>query len=96
MNMTKIICTIGPASRKKEILSELEKKVDFFRINLSHTPHEDVERVVKTLTNYKVPVIIDTEGRQVRTTNHEDLNFDYGSEVKIFNHRVENIQERYT
>ena len=34
----KIICTIGPSSSNKEILSGLKKNgVDIFRINLSHT-----------------------------------------------------------
>lgn len=91
--MTKIICTIGPSSRSEEVLSCLEKKVDFFRINLSHTLKEEIEGIVKLLMKYSVPVIIDTEGKQVRTTNHEDIIFRDGSTVRIFNYEVPNNSE---
>ena len=38
----KIIATVGPASREKEILIELIKAgADVFRLNFSHGTHED-------------------------------------------------------
>lgn len=42
--------------------------VGLFRINLSHTALEDVERVVRNVQSWTdVPVSLDTEGAQVRT-----------------------------
>ena len=65
----KILCTIGPASLSRYVLTRLEALgVSLFRINLSHTAIEDVERVIAFLqANSKVPVCLDSEGAQVRT-----------------------------
>lgn len=39
-----ILCTLGPASMEPEVIRELDARdVDLFRINLSHTPLEQVE-----------------------------------------------------
>ena len=39
----KIICTLGPSSYKPSILKKLRLKgVDIFRINLSHTPTNEI------------------------------------------------------
>ncbi len=38
----KIICTLGPSSLKKSIISKFKKLgVDIFRINLSHTKYKN-------------------------------------------------------
>ena len=47
LNKTKIIATLGPASSSKTMMSKLiSSGVDVFRINFSHSRHEDVERIV--------------------------------------------------
>jgi len=68
--MAEILCTIGPASLKADILERLEKLgVSLFRINLSHTRLEDVEPVVRFIQGHsRVPVCLDSEGAQIRTT----------------------------
>lgn len=65
-----ILCTIGPASLSERVISRLEHLgVSLFRVNLSHTKIEDVERVVQLIQSYtSVPVCLDTEGAQIRTT----------------------------
>jgi len=45
MKKTKIICTIGPASDKPEILSDLARAgMDVVRLNLSHGSHESYKK----------------------------------------------------
>ena len=79
--MAKIIATIGPNSNNSSILGELNKKVDYFRINMSHTDERDIELRVKELLPYDVPIILDTEGPQVRSGNIYRLNFNEGDQV---------------
>lgn len=70
MSKIKIICTLGPKSFDKKTLELLKKeKVDLFRINLSHTNLEDIEKTIKYLKRYNLKnICIDTEGAQIRTT----------------------------
>jgi len=90
INKIKVICTIGPSSNNPEILRKfVDRGVDFFRINLSHTSEEDIERMVKSINNYGVPIILDTEGPQVRSGNTSDLVFSEGQEIKIYGERVD-------
>ena len=66
----KIICTIGPSSSNKEVLSGLKKNgVDIFRINLSHTSLKQLSGKINLLKKNNIKnICIDTEGAQVRTT----------------------------
>ncbi len=65
-----ILCTIGPASLNAAVIERLEDLgASLFRINMSHTRLEDVERVIRFIQDHsKVPVCLDTEGAQIRTT----------------------------
>lgn len=71
MSQTKIICTLGPSSFKKNILKQLRyQKVDIFRINLSHTNINDVKNKINYLKKNNIKnICIDTEGAQIRTTH---------------------------
>ena len=64
----KILCTLGPASLNGEVITQLDLRgVDLFRINLSHTPAEKVEKVVELIRRYSsMPICLDTQGAQVR------------------------------
>ena len=68
---TKIVCTLGPASYSDKMLKKLKKEgVDIFRINLSHTPRNDIENKILYLKKKRVKnICIDTEGAQVRVSN---------------------------
>jgi len=64
-----IWCTLGPSSLNKRVISRLtEVGVSIFRINLSHTRPDEIEKTVELIKKYtSVPVCLDTEGPQVRT-----------------------------
>ena len=45
-----ILCTLGPASLSKEVIGQLDRAgVDLFRMNLSHTPLEALDRALDLL-----------------------------------------------
>lgn len=88
MKKIKIICTLGPASYKKKILTNLKKlKVDILRINLSHTKINDIKKKILYLKKNKVKnICIDTEGAQVRITNvKKSFNLKKGKIIKLYN-----------
>lgn len=66
--MVDIVCTIGPSSDNKETIIEMKNKgMDFGRINLSHTDLDFVKKMLPLFQELAIPLIIDTEGAQVRT-----------------------------
>ena len=66
-----ILCTLGPASMNDGTIARLEQLgVNLFRINLSHTKFEDLEKVIDFIqARTKVPICLDTEGAQIRTSS---------------------------
>lgn len=71
---TKIICTIGPATASFEGLKALyEAGMNIVRINMSHSNHDSAAEIInwiKTLNRqvkYPVPVLLDTQGPEIRT-----------------------------
>jgi pyruvate kinase len=66
-----IWCTLGPASLNDRVIGRLEELgVSLFRLNLSHTKLEKVAEIVEFIqTRTKVPVCLDSEGAQVRTSD---------------------------
>ena len=71
---TKIICTIGPATASFEGLKALyEAGMNIVRINMSHSDHDSAAEIInwiKTLNRqvkYPVPVLLDTQGPEIRT-----------------------------
>ncbi len=88
MENTKIICTLGPSSFSKPTLKLLSKeKVDIFRINLSHTNTNQIEKKIKYLKQNGIKnICIDTEGAQIRTTHTKKKYFiKKNSKIKIYN-----------
>ena len=75
---TKIIATVGPASRSKEMLGELIRAgVNCFRLNFSHGSHEEhletllrIRSVAEDLRAY-VAVLQDLSGPKIRISNVE-------------------------
>jgi len=69
----RVLCTLGPSSLNREVIERLEaRKVDLFRINLSHTPLDKVEETIGIIQSHSsTPICLDTEGAQVRTGTME-------------------------
>ncbi|MEW6408892.1 MAG: pyruvate kinase [Nitrospirota bacterium] len=73
MRRAKIVCTIGPASNSKRILSSLIKNgMDVARLNFSHGTHEEHGRVIRLIReiagrfNSPVAIIQDLQGLKIR------------------------------
>ncbi len=69
----KIVCTIGPASAKKEVISSLIKNgMDIARLNFSHGDHDTHKKVIEFIRDisrrYSKPVAIlqDLQGIKIR------------------------------
>lgn len=74
MRKTKIICTLGPATDKPDILGQLvEQGADVFRLNMSHAQHDWVRKMVPRIRSTaekvgrNVAILLDTQGPAIRT-----------------------------
>jgi len=74
MRRTKIVATLGPASREEAMLKELIKAgVNVFRLNTSHEAPEDhlkvINRIKKIREELQIPlgILLDLEGPKIRT-----------------------------
>jgi len=74
MRKTKIICTLGPATEKPEVLRQLIRKgSDVFRLNMSHASHDWVRKMVPYIrmlaekAGRPVALLLDTQGPAIRT-----------------------------
>ena len=76
---TKIICTIGPASESKEMMTKLvENGMNIIRLNFSHGDFEEhgnrirnIREVVKE-TGKNIAILLDTKGPEVRLGEFEN------------------------
>lgn len=94
-----ILCTLGPASLRPEILRGLDERgTDLYRINLSHTSLERIEPTIELIRSVSsTPISLDTEGAQVRCGPVEDgLVLDEGREVILTAELVQGSRERLT
>ena len=85
MKKTKIVCTIGPKSESKEMLTKLLKAgMNVMRLNFSHGSHEEhaariaALREVKEEAGLKAAILLDTKGPEIRTIKLEN-----GEDVKL-------------
>ena len=91
MRKTKIICTIGPATSSYDMLERLyHAGMNVVRLNMSHGDHESHARIIKAIrtlnrkVKYTVPVMLDTQGPEIRTGHlSADLNLREGEEITI-------------
>ena len=79
MRKTKIVCTIGPASEKKQVLEKIILQgMNVARLNFSHGNHEehlkriDVVKEVSGELGLPVAILLDTKGPEIRTGNFKD------------------------
>ena len=71
---TKIVCTLGPASEKEEVLRELIKSgLNVCRMNFSHGSHEehkgrmDLVKKIREELGQPTAILLDTKGPEIRT-----------------------------
>lgn len=81
MKKTKIVCTIGPKSESKEMLTALLKAgMNVMRMNFSHGDYEEHGNRIKNLrevmqeTGLKAAIMLDTKGPEIRTIKLEGGN----------------------
>lgn len=88
---TKIIVTLGPATRTEADLRKIKDKgADFVRINMSHSSLEDLRYFLELAKKIGLEFIIDTEGSQIRTGRlaKGKINLEENDLVKIYNHEI--------
>ena len=99
---TKIVCTLGPASDKEEILTKLvENGLNVCRFNFSHGSHEehkgrmDLAKKVREKLNKPVALLLDTKGPEIRTGNfaQPEVFLEEGSKFTITMEDVVGTQE---
>ncbi len=73
MKKTKIVCTLGPASRDEETMREMLKAgMNVARLNFSHGAHEEHRKTIETFRRVRnqlgIPaaVLLDTKGPEIR------------------------------
>ena len=78
MKKTKIICSIGPASNKVEVMEQMVLAgMNVARINFTHATTEERNQAVATvrevrrLTGKNVAILWDTKGPEFRSGNFE-------------------------
>ena len=69
--ITKIVCTLGPASDNLDIISNMvEAGMDIARINMSHGTKDSAQKLVDTIlplkASRKLKLLIDTKGPEIR------------------------------
>ncbi len=64
-----LACTLGPSSLTERVIAQLEEAgARLFRINMSHTEVDNLERILRFVRKCtRVPLSIDTEGARMRT-----------------------------
>lgn len=74
MCKTKVVCTLGPASRSVEVIEELLRAgMNVARFNFSHGSHEyhkeTLDNLRRAMENTKImcAVMLDTKGPEIRT-----------------------------
>jgi pyruvate kinase len=100
---TKIICTLGPASTRPEILRRLiEQGADCFRLNMSHATHDSVREIVPRVRalarklGRPVALLLDTQGPAIRTGDLKtNLHLKPG-DILEFTVRGAKARERYS
>lgn len=73
MKKTKIVCTLGPASETKEVVSAMaDAGMNVARINFSHGTHEEHAKKIEIIKqireekNIPLPILLDTKGPEFR------------------------------
>ena len=104
LRQTKIVCTIGPVSESKEMMSNLAKAgMNIARLNFSHGDHEEhlrrIERIreVSDETGINIAVMLDTKGPEIRLGTFKNDKEEYvkGEIVTVVKEKIEGTHERF-
>lgn len=78
MRKTKIVCTLGPATKDENVLRKLmEEGMDVARLNFSHGTHEDHKKRIEMIKKLRreldkpVAILLDTKGPEIRTRDFQ-------------------------
>ncbi|MDO5572879.1 MAG: pyruvate kinase [bacterium] len=78
MKKTKIVCTLGPASRQEDVLRQMiDKGMNVARLNFSHGTHEyhqetiDMVKRIREDVGVPLAIMLDTKGPEIRTGDFE-------------------------
>ena len=79
MKKTKIVCTLGPSSCTKEVISAMyDAGMNVCRLNFSHGTHEEHAAKIKIIKELReergipLPILLDTKGPEFRTGRYEN------------------------
>lgn len=101
---TKIVCTIGPASETKEMLTKLANAgMNIVRLNFSHGSHEEhlnrinLVREVSKETGITLGIMLDTKGPEIRLGVFKNDKEDYtkGEIVKVSKAEMEGTHDMF-
>ena len=89
--LTKIICTLGPASSQSDQIAALAKAgMNVARLNLSHGDHAthlmSIRRIrsLNRQLNHPIAIMLDLQGPEIRTGSlRETMNLDVGEEIWV-------------
>jgi pyruvate kinase len=103
MRKTKIICTLGPATEKTEVLRQLiQKGSDVFRLNMSHASHDWVRDIVPRIRMLAqkaarpIALLLDTQGPAIRTGDLKTILHLKPGDILEFTVRGAKSKERYS
>lgn len=105
LNKTKIVCTVGPASESKEMVTKLVKAgMNVMRLNFSHGSYEEhakkIERLIEVNAELdeNCAILLDTKGPEIRTEDFQGgaAVFKKGQISTICVERLVGTSERFT
>ncbi len=104
MRKTKIICTIGPVSESKEMLTKLAKAgMNVSRLNFSHGSFEEHGKRIENIRQVEkelgrpIAILLDTKGPEIRCGEFENggVEFKKGDHVKVVREVVVGNHDRF-
>ena len=104
MKKTKIICSIGPASNKYEVMkSMIENGMNVARINFTHATESETKNVIDLVHKINkelktnVGILYDTKGPDFRTGNvKEDILLKEGNTIRLVKDDIIGTSEAIT
>ncbi len=101
-NTVKIVSTLGPASRSKEMLRKLmDAGVDVFRLNFSHGTHDEKRELIERIrsVNEYIGILCDIQGPKIRVGEFKEDKAYFlssGHEVKVFEKEILGDEEQFS